>query len=88
MQLFSIQAGSQSTSGTLRCLCNHLTSFGGSLLIAPNPIDLDVVLLELLRLDESGNVAVLSTILAFFLIYLVTAVIARREDRRDTRKVI
>jgi len=56
-------------------------------LVEPNPIDFDKVLLELTRLDETGNVAVLSTILVFFFVYLVIAIIARRADRRDMKKV-
>ena len=81
------QAGPNSTATKLQCLCNHLTSFGGSLLVEPNPIDFDKVLLELTRLDETGNVAVLTTLLIFMFIYLVVAILARRADRRDENKV-
>ncbi|EDO31496.1 predicted protein, partial [Nematostella vectensis] len=80
--------GPNSASLSVECLCNHLTSFGGSVFVAPNPIDFDVVLLELGRLDQTGNVAVLSTILVFLLLYAVIAVFAWRADRRDKRKVM
>ncbi|XP_048575605.1 uncharacterized protein LOC5520271 isoform X3 [Nematostella vectensis] len=78
--------GPNSSTQALQCLCIHLTPFGGGLFVAPNPIDFDVVLLELTRLDESGNVAVLVTIIVLLLLYLVTAVFARRADRKDQRK--
>ena len=60
-----------------------MTSFGGSLLIKPNPIDFDKVLVEFGRLDETGNVAVIVTVAVALAIYLVVAVILRRTDRDE-----
>lgn len=82
---FLLQAGPRSSKTKLQCLCNHLTFFGGSLLIEPNPIDFDVVFENLKTLHD--NVAVLATIIIFFLVYLVIAIFARRADRRDMKKV-
>ena len=90
-QLYSssltLQVGPQSTKRRLLCLCNHLTSFGGGLLVAPNPIDMDTVFKELSRLDETGNFGVLLTIIFVFLFFIIAIVLARRADRRDQAKV-
>ena len=53
----------------------------------PNAIDLDVVYTEIKRLDKTGNVAVLGTIMAVLLLYLLAVIFARRADRRDMDKV-
>ena len=53
----------------------------------PNPIDFATVLVELKRLGETGNVAVLTAILVALLLYLIVAVFARRSDKRDAKKV-
>ena len=71
----------------LKCLCNHLTSFGGNFIQAPNPIDFDKVFTEFARLSESGNISVLVTIAFAFLIYFVALIFARRADKRDQSKV-
>ena len=53
----------------------------------PNPIDLATVLIELKRLDETGNVGVLAAILVVLLLYAVVIVFARKADARDTKTV-
>ena len=83
----SLQVGPKSTTHRLLCLCNHLTSFGGGLLVAPNPIDMDTVFKELSRLDETGNFGVLLTIIFVFLFYIIAIILAKRADRRDQAKV-
>jgi len=91
LQLYSrpltLQVGPQSTKHRLLCLCNHLTSFGGGLLIAPNPIDMDTVFKELSRLDETGNFGVLLTIIFVLCLYLMAIVLAKGADRKDQAKV-
>ena len=57
------------------------------MLVTPNPIDFDTVLLEMSRLDETGNVAVLATILTVLLLYFVVVIFARRADKIDEYKV-
>ncbi|KAL9965160.1 hypothetical protein ACROYT_G028923 [Oculina patagonica] len=74
---------SASVNGSVKCSCNHLTSFGGSLLIKPNPIDFDKVLVEFKKLGETGNVAVIVTVAVAFLTYLLVLVVARRADKKD-----
>ena len=83
----TLQVGSSSSKHRLLCLCNHLTSFGGGLLVAPNPIDMDTVFKELSRLDETGNFSVLLTIIFVILFYIIALVLAKRADRRDQAKV-
>lgn len=61
--------------------------FGGSLIQAPNPIDFEKVFVEFTRLSETGNVAVLATIICVFVLYFVTIVFARRADNRDQNRV-
>ena len=72
----------------MECLCDHLTSFGSGFLAAPTPIDFDKVFMELSRLGETGNVAVLATIISIFLLYIIAVVLARRGDKRDELKVL
>ena len=71
----------------LTCSCNHLTSFAGSVLISPNPIDFDKVLIEFKRLEETRNVAVIASVVVVFLIYVIVVIFARRADRIDPREV-
>ena len=61
--------------------------FGGSLIQAPNPINYEKVFVEFTRLGETGNVAVLATIICVFVLYFVTIIFARREDNRDQSRV-
>ena len=63
------------------CYCNHLTSFGSDLLVAPNPIDFDSVFKNFGSLTE--NVAVLALILATLGVYIIGVIWARRADKRD-----
>ena len=45
----------RSNSTHLICRCNHLTTFGGNFIQAPNPIDFDKVFSEFGNLAESGT---------------------------------
>ena len=78
---------SATLNGSLKCSCNHLTSFGGSLLVKPNPIDFDKVLVEFRKLDDTGNVAVIVTVMGAFMVYLLVLFVARRADKRDAARV-
>ena len=71
----------------LNCSCNHLTSFGGSFLVKPNPMDFDQVLVEFKRLADTGNVAVIVTVSVVFLCYVFVIVFVRKADQQDTRNV-
>ena len=56
-------------------------------MVSPNPIDLSVVFKELMRLDETGNISVLLTIIVMFSLYVLAIILARRADRKDHDKV-
>lgn len=64
-----------------------MTAFGGDLFVAPNPIDFDLVIAELGRLDETGNYVVLTTVLLLWAAYFTGLVFARRADLLDKVKV-
>ena len=53
----------------------------------PNRLDFDVVFTELTRIHETGNVAVLCTIIATLFLYFLVCVFARRADKKDRAKV-
>ena len=78
---------SATLNGFLNCSCNHLTSFGGSFFVKPNPIDFDQVLVEFKRLADTGNVAVIVTVAVVFLCYVFVIVFVRKADQQDTRNV-
>jgi len=62
-------------------LCDHLTDFGGDIMIAPNPIDMDAVFEGLKNLGD--NLGVLMVILTIFLVYILLCVWGRKKDRQD-----
>lgn len=49
----------------------------------PNKLDFDVVFTELTRIHETGNVAVLCTIIAALLVYFLVCIFARKADKKD-----
>ena len=75
-------------NGLLNCSCNHLTSFGGSLLLKPNPIDFDKVFVEFTKVGETGNVSVIVSISLVFVTYFVVIIIVRREDKKDAARMV
>ena len=64
-----------------------MTSFGGSLLVEPNPIDFDKVLVEFQQLSETGNIAVIVVIAVILLCYVTVLVIVRKFDEEDAKNV-
>ncbi|XP_067023241.1 polycystin-1-like protein 2 [Acropora muricata] len=76
---------SATLNGFINCACNHLTSFGGSLIVKPNPIDFDRVVVEVMLLHDTGNIAVIVTVSMIFLLYLIVFVVARKADKRDQK---
>ena len=64
-----------------------MTSFGGSLLVKPNPIDFDKVLVEFQQLSETGNIAVIVAIAVVLLCYMTVLVVVRKFDKEDPKNV-
>ena len=85
--IFVLKVGWKTVRGKLHCLCTHLSAFGGSIFVAPNPIDFNKVLTEFKRLDETGNFVVLSSVCLIFGIYLIGLVFAHQTDKKDLSKV-
>ena len=85
--MFNQQLGSKTTNEQLHCLCNHLSAFGGSIFVAPNPIDFDTVFIKFTKLGETKNVVVLATVCVITGIYFIGLVFARRADKNDDFKV-
>lgn len=85
--IIDVQVLSATLNGSINCSCDHLTSFGGGLLVEPNPIDFDKVLVEFKNLGATGNVAVIVTVVVVLLSYIVVAVVARKADVEDSRNV-
>ena len=81
------QVGPNSDTGTLQCLCSHLSAFGGDFLVAPNPIDFDKVWDAFSNIMETKNFLVLGTVCVILGLYIIAAVFARRADRNDSQKV-
>ena len=71
--------------GQILCKCNHLTSFGSDLLVAPNPIDFDSVFNNFDSLAD--NVAVLVLISTILGLYIIGCIFARRADKKDVLMV-
>ena len=74
-------------TGSLHCLCTHLSAFGGDFFVAPNPIDFDKVWAAFGSLAESGNFVVLATVCSIFGLYIIGLVFARKADKKDEMKV-
>ena len=64
-----------------------MTSFGGSILVEPNPIDFDKVLVGFQQLSETGNIAVIVVIAVILLCYVTVLVIVRKFDEEDAKNV-
>ena len=64
-----------------------MTSFGGSLLVEPNRIDFDKVLIEFQQLSETGNIAVIVVIAVILLCYVTVLIIVRKFDEEDAKNV-
>ena len=64
-----------------------MTSFGGSLLVEPNPIDFDKVLVEFQQLSETGNIAVIVAIVVVLLCYMTVLAVVRKFDKEDAKNV-
>ena len=75
------------TQDSIHCSCNHLSAFGGQLLVAPTPIDFDKVFIQLASVPDSGYIAVMIAISCAFELYLVLLMWARKNDKQDLMKV-
>ena len=73
-----------STSDTIECLCSHLTSFSGSIMVLPNMVDPFDVELFLTFFD---NPVVVTAVIIVWVIYFFIIHWARQADKKDKEKV-
>ena len=66
-----------------QCLCTHLTSFGGDMVVAPNTIDWSAISLD----NLFSNPVVFAVVMSFILLYFILLIPARRQDKKDLEKV-
>ncbi|XP_069125629.1 polycystin-1-like [Argopecten irradians] len=67
----------------LVCKCNHLTAFGGGMLVPINAISFS----DLEFIDLYTNPVVFVTSAIIFVVYIVAAIISRRLDLRDIERI-
>nr|KAG5695087.1 hypothetical protein BaRGS_015063 [Batillaria attramentaria] len=79
------QVTRESTAAVTRCLCNHLTSFGAGVFVAPNQIHFDTVFNDL-GAKIADNYAVIITLGVVYFFYIIGMIWARRMDRKDVEK--
>ncbi|XP_066292394.1 polycystin family receptor for egg jelly-like isoform X1 [Branchiostoma lanceolatum] len=72
------------TSKFTVCDCNHLTSFGSEMVVAPNTIDFSNVFAKFANLSD--NAAVFSVVVSILLLYVILLVFTRRADKYDIIK--
>ncbi|KAL4239723.1 hypothetical protein ACF0H5_000526 [Mactra antiquata] len=76
--------GNLTTYNSTQCLCTHLTSFGGEMVVPPNTIDFNNVWAKFKDLNE--NAAVFSVIISLLGLYVIGLVWARYMDKKDLVK--
>ncbi|CAD5112526.1 DgyrCDS1737 [Dimorphilus gyrociliatus] len=72
------------SSTRLACDSDHLTLFGGSLVVQPNTIDWSYVLKNL---SFASNPTLYITEITIFVIFILAAIWARRKDKQDVMKL-
>ncbi|WAQ97255.1 PK1L2-like protein [Mya arenaria] len=82
--IYCLQVGNLTTYNATQCLCTHLTSFGGEMVVPPNTIDFNNVWAKFKDLNE--NAAVFSTIVSLLGVYVIGLIWARHMDKKDLIK--
>ena len=77
----------ETVSGSIHCLCNHLSAFGGDFFVEPNKIQFKKVFGKFGDLGETKNFVVLATVCSVLLLYTIGLIFTQRADRRDKQKV-
>ncbi|XP_013386043.1 polycystic kidney disease protein 1-like 2 [Lingula anatina] len=76
------EVGELTTPYSTQCLCNHLTAFGGGMVVPMNTINFADSAFN--KLDE--NPAVFSTMVAITCLYFILCIWARKADKIDEMK--
>ncbi|XP_067672234.1 polycystin-1-like [Haliotis asinina] len=77
------QAMDESITTRTVCRCNHLTSFGSSMLVPPDAINI----VDLANLDLSANPVVMIAVGIILFVYIIVVLICRKLDRMDLHRV-
>lgn len=85
LYFMTVQVGNLTTCNATQCLCTHLTSFGGEMVVPPNTIDFNNVWAKFKDLNE--NAAVFSVIISLLGLYVIGLIWARYMDKKDLVKV-
>ena len=83
----SFKVAPEAVSGSIHCLCNHLSAFGGDFFVEPNKIEFRKVFGKFGDLGETKNFVVLATVCSMLLLFTIGLIFTRRADRRDKEKV-
>ncbi|XP_040265345.1 polycystic kidney disease protein 1-like 3 [Bufo bufo] len=82
---YGCNVGPRSTESETQCLCNHLTFFASSFLVMPHVVDLsDTLMLFANVANNPVGLALLGSLIGFFLIVLFWA---WKKDKEDLKKV-
>ena len=80
------QVSPYTTKETIECLCNHMTSFSGSILVLPNFVD--PIGDAKLFLTFFDNPVVVTAVILVWIIYFFLIHWAKQADKKDKEKVI
>lgn len=81
---FRFQVGKKTTFYETECYCSHLTTFAGGWAVQPNKIDWDFVFSNA---DFAKNPTLYITEIVIAALYILFAIWARRQDKKDVVKV-
>lgn len=85
--LLFLQVSSDVVKGSINCLCNHLSAFGGDFFVPPNKIDFKTVFSKFQGIGKDNNFNVLTTVCTLLSLYIICLIFARQADKRDQQKV-
>ncbi|XP_013386314.1 uncharacterized protein LOC106155845 [Lingula anatina] len=77
--------GNATTHDVTQCLCNHLTTFLGGWVVMPNTIDWNFVFSGAASFDKNATLYITEIIIG--VIYILMAIWARRQDKKDIEKL-
>ena len=79
-----LQVGPLTNLSQTQCLSSHLTTFAGGFLVLPTPINWNYVFANA---DFAKNKTIYLTVICAALLYLILAIYARFQDKKDIEKV-
>ena len=80
-----MQVTNETTVYKTICKCNHLTWFGGGILVEPNRLEIIKEVMKLKNIQDYPGL--LATVCVICGCYLIAVIWARRQDKKDMLKV-